>query len=83
MSLHYSDADGGCGLPGVEEITGRKCEKLAERIAGKRTLSEGLKTARGKMIIFRMLKQGENGSIRTGLTKRRSGLWVHLIWSYG
>ena len=52
MSLHCNHANGGCGLPGVEEITGRKCEKLAERIAGKRTLSEGLKTARGKMIIL-------------------------------
>ena len=40
MSLYYSDENGGCGLPGVEEITGRKCEKLAERIAEKLSLSE-------------------------------------------
>ena len=41
MSLQYRDVNGGCGLPGVEEITGTKCEKLAERIAKNRTLSEG------------------------------------------
>ena len=41
MFLHYSDANGECGLPGVEEITERKCEKLAEGIAGNRSLSEG------------------------------------------
>ena len=81
MSLHYSDANGGCGLPGVEEITGRKCEKLAERIAGKRTLSEGLNKGRGKMVIFRMSKHGENDSIGTGSMKRGCGLWNHLIWS--
>ena len=83
MSLHYSDANGGCGLPGVEEITEKKCEKLAERIAGKRTFSEGLNKGRGKMVIFIMSKHCENGSIGTGSTKRRSGLWIHLIWSYG
>ena len=43
MSLHYSDGNGGCGLPGVEEITERKCEKLAERIAEKCTLLKGAK----------------------------------------
>ena len=48
MSLHYSDANGGCGLPGVEEITGRKCEKLAERIAGNISLSEGADLVQGK-----------------------------------
>ena len=42
MSLHYNHADGGFGLPGVEEITGKKCEKLAERIAEKRSLSKGV-----------------------------------------
>ena len=84
MLLHCNHENGGCGLPGVEEITGRKCEKLAERIAGNRTLSRrGLNKGKGIMVIFRILKHGENGSIRTGSTKRRSGLWNHLIWSYG
>ena len=78
MSLHYSDANGGCGLPGVEEITEKKCEKLAERIAGKRTFSEGLNKGRGKMLIFRMAKDGEKVTNRTGSTKRRHGLWIHL-----
>ena len=41
MLLDGYHANGGCGLPGVEEITGTKCEKLAERIAGKRSLMEG------------------------------------------
>ena len=41
MSLHYNHANGGCGLPGVEEITENKCEKLAERIAEKHALLEG------------------------------------------
>ena len=41
MSLHCNHANGGCGLPGVEEIIEKECEKLAERIAGKRNLSEG------------------------------------------
>ena len=48
MSLHYSDANEGCGLPRVEEITGRKCEKLKERITGKRTLSEGADLVQGQ-----------------------------------
>ena len=56
MSLHYSDANGGCGLPGVEEITGRKCEKLAERIAGKRTLSEGAEYGQGQNGHFQNVK---------------------------
>ena len=52
MSLHYSDANGGCGLPGVEEIAGRKRGKLAERIGGKRfSLSKGLVKCKGKMVI--------------------------------
>ena len=84
MSLHYNDANGGCGLPGVEEITGRKCEKLAERIAGNRTLSRrGLNKGKGIMVIFRMLTHGENSSMRTGSMKGRNRLWIHLIWSYG
>ena len=40
MSLHCNHANGGCGLLGVEEITEKKCEKLAEGIAGKCSLSE-------------------------------------------
>ena len=43
----------------------------------------GLNKGRGKMVIFRMSKHSENGSIRTGSMKQKSGLWVHLIWSYG
>ena len=57
MSLHYSDANGGCGLPGVDEITGKKCEKLAERITGKRSLSK-----RADLV------QGKNGHFQNGKT---------------
>ena len=79
MLLHCNHANGGCGLPGVEEITKKKCEKLAKRIAGKRSLPEGLIKCKGKMVIFRMLTHGENDSIGTGSRKQRSGLWNHLI----
>ena len=70
-------------MPGVEEITKKKCERLAGRIAGNLSLYEGLNKGRGKMFIFRMSKHGENDSIRTSSTKQRSGLWNHLILSYG
>ena len=56
MSLHYSDANGGCGLPGVEEVTGRKCQKLAERIAGNRSLSEGADKGQGQNGHFQYAK---------------------------
>ena len=46
-------------MPGVEEITGTKCERLAERIAGKRSRSEGADWGKGKIVIFRMSKHSE------------------------
>ena len=48
MLLHGYHANGGCGLPGDEEGSGEKCGKIAEGIAGKGTLSEGLIRARAK-----------------------------------
>ena len=41
MALHCNHANGGCVLPRGTGFTGKKCEKLAERIAEKRSLSEG------------------------------------------
>ena len=41
MLLHGYHANGGCGLPGDEEGSGKKCGTTAERIAGKGSLSEG------------------------------------------
>ena len=41
MSLHCNHANGGCRLPGVMGFIGKKCEKLAERIAEKHSLSKG------------------------------------------
>ena len=83
MLLHGYHANDGCGLPRVVEITGRTCEKLAERIAGNSSLSEGLFTRKGKKFIFTVSNHSESMTNRTGSTKRRSGLWIHLIWSYG
>ena len=54
---------------GVEKIVERKCEKLAERIARKHSLYEGVNKGKGIMVIFRIFKDGEDGSIRTGSTK--------------
>ena len=43
----------------------------------------GLIKRKGKMVILRMLTHGESDTNRTVLMKRKSGLWNHLIWSYG
>ena len=48
MPMHGYHANGGCGLLGDEEGSGEKCGKLAERIAGKRSLSEGADLAQGQ-----------------------------------
>ena len=79
MSLHYSDANGGCGLPGDEGGTREKCGEAVERFAKNSSLSEGLFTCKGKKVISRILTHGESDTNRTGSTRRRSGLWNHLI----
>ena len=48
MSLHSNHANGGCGLPGMDGFTGKKCEKLAERITGNISLSEGADLVQGQ-----------------------------------
>ena len=48
MSLHCNHANGGCGLPGIDEITGKKCEKLVERITEKRSLSKRADLVQGQ-----------------------------------
>ena len=48
MSLHYSHASGGCGLPGRDGFTKKKCEELAERIAGNPSLSQELNKGHGQ-----------------------------------
>ena len=65
-------------MPGRDRITGKKCEKLTERIVGKRSLSERADLVQVQNGHFQNEKHGENDSIGTGLTKRRSGLWIHL-----
>ena len=81
--MHCNHANGGCGLPGVDEITGKKCEKLAELTAEKVLSRRGLIYCKGKMVIFTVSNHSENETNRTGSTKRRRGLWNHLIWSCG
>ena len=81
--MHDYRANGGCGLPGVEEGTGEKCGEAAERFAGNSSLSEGLVTCKGKKAIFTVSNHSENETNGTGSTKRRSEFWIHLIWSYG
>ena len=83
MLLHGYHGNGGCGLPGDGEGSGKKCGMTAEGIAGKGTLSEGADWGKGKMVIFRMLKHSENGGNRTGSTRRRRGRWIHLDRIYG
>ena len=83
MLLHGYHANGGCGLPGDAEGSGKKCGMIAEGIAGKGTLSEGADWGKGKMVILRMLKHGENGGNRTVSMRRRCGRWIHLNRSYG
>jgi hypothetical protein len=50
MQGHHAS---GCrGLPGDEGTIGKKCDKLAERIAGSNSLLEGLFTGKVKMVIL-------------------------------
>ena len=49
---HYAS---GCrGLLGNEELTGKKCTRIAERFAGNSSLSEGLDKGKGNMVISSM-----------------------------
>ena len=41
MLLHGYHANGGCGLPGDVEGSGKNCGKIAEGVARKDTVSEG------------------------------------------
>ena len=83
MLLHGYHANGGYGLPGDEEGSGKKCGEAAEGIAGNSSLSEGDVTGKGRMVILNMPNHSEKDVNRMGSMRRRSGLWNHLIWSYG
>jgi hypothetical protein len=83
MTLHCSNADEGCGLPGEEGTIGTECGKSAETIAGTSSLSEGAVYGKGSMVISAMSKQDESDTIGTGSTRRRSRRWFHLDRSYG
>ena len=83
MLLHGYHANGGCGLPGDEEGSGKKCGMTAEGIAGKGTLSEEADWGKGKMVISSMSNHSENDTKSLGLKRRRRGRWIHLNRSYG
>ena len=83
MTLQCDDADESCGLPGGEGIIGKKCGMVAEEVAGNSSLSEGLFTDKGKRVISTAGPCSENDTNTTGSTRRRRGLWIHLIRSYG
>ena len=52
MSLHYSDANGGCGLPGVGEIT-RESARNSRNESLEIVLSrKGLNKGKEKMVIL-------------------------------
>ena len=71
MLLHGYHANRGCGLPGDEETTGKKCGKIAEGITGKVSLPKGLIMGKGKMVIFKMLKHIENWFQQNGLDETK------------
>ena len=54
MLLHGYHANGGCGLHGDEEYSGKKCGMIVEQIAGNVSLLKRLISGKGKMVIFRM-----------------------------
>ena len=54
MLLHGYHANGGCGLPGDEEGSGKRCGEAAERLARKDSLSEGLIRGKGIKVISSM-----------------------------
>lgn len=60
-----------------EGSTGKKCEKLAEGIAGNSSPSEELFMGKSSMIISTVWTHSENVTIMTGSARRRHGLWNH------
>ena len=79
MILHGYHANGGCGLPGDEEYSGKKCEMVAERFVGNSSLSQGLFTGKGKMVIFRMLKHGEDDTNEQARRNKEVGFGITSI----
>ena len=56
MLLHGYHANGGCGLHGVEEITGEKCGEAAKRINGKQFSLGGAVYGQGQSGNFQYVK---------------------------
>ena len=69
MILQCNYADEGCGLPGGDGTIGKKCGESAETIAGNSSLSEGLFTGKGNMVIYTVSKHYENGTNMTGMKR--------------
>ena len=66
---------------GMKKTPGR-CAERSQKDSPETLLSrKGLVNGKGKMVIFTVSNHSENETNRTGTTRRRSGLWNHLIWS--
>ena len=68
---------------GWKKSPGQSARSLRKETREADLSRRGLIKVKGKKVIFRMLKHSENDTIRTGSTRRKSGLWNHLIWSCG
>ena len=68
---------------GMNKSSGRSAERSLKDITGKVSLLVDLFTSKGKMFIFRMLTNHENGTNRMGSTNRERGLLNHLNRSCG
>ena len=78
MTLQCNYADESCGLPRGEGTIGKECGESAELTARNSSLSEGLFTGKGKMVISIVSKHYESDTNMTGSKRRISGLWNHL-----
>ena len=60
--------------PGESARSSRK--ESPENVLSRRGLNKG----KGIKVIFKVSNHSENETNITGLTRRRNGLWNHLIW---
>ena len=83
MLLHGYHANGGCGLPGGDGDSGKKCGEAAETKCQTFLARRGLIRGKGKMVIFTVGSPSENVTNRKSLTRRRREWWFHLHRIYG
>ena len=63
---------------GMKNAPGRSAERSWNKSPEKFLSRRGLIKRKGKMVIFTVSNHSENKTNRTGSTKQRRGLWVHL-----